>query len=200
MQRPGEVLAGSEYSRIALAGVALGSLVMLNVVPEISEASMVRPNLSASIPMENIGHCAIHYRAMVEDSYIKNASIDRTPNVTLSPNVAPVYKDKLMHEAGIPAQDYGYANFIISNESNWCTTKWQGELGNCPSTYQPIHSIDSSLGYGLGQSTPADKMAAFGKDWLTNPLVQLKWANYYAISHWGSWQGAYDHKVTYGWW
>jgi hypothetical protein len=200
MQRPGEVLVSSEYSRIALAGVALGSLVMTNVVSENSEAAMVRPGLSASISIETIGQSAVHYKILVEESYIKNTAANKVPSVTLSPKVAPVNKDILMREAGIPAQDYRYANYIISNESNWCTTKWQGEFGNCPNTYQPIHSLDSSLGYGLGQSTPADKMASFGKDWRTSPLIQLKWANYYAVTHWGSWQNAYNHKVTYGWW
>lgn len=103
--------------------------------------------------------------------------------------------------AGISPSDYQYADYIISNESGWCPTKWQGEIGYCPATFEPIHSIyDKSIGYGLGQSTPASNMAAFGSDWQTNPITQLKWANAYANSHYGSWAAAYQHWINHHWW
>ena len=114
--------------------------------------------------------------------------------------VSPGLKARFMSEAGIPPVDFGYVNYIVGNESSWCTTKWQGETGYCPTTYQPKYALNSSEGYGLGQATPAIKMAAFGNNWLTNPITQLKWANYYAITHWGGWPNAYRHKLEFGWW
>ena len=40
--------------------------------------------------------------------------------------------------------------------------------------------------YGLGQANPGRKMERFGRDWLTNPFVQLDWARDYARSRYGS--------------
>lgn len=101
--------------------------------------------------------------------------------------------------AGIPPGDYQYADYIISHESGWCPTKWQGEH-TCPPTFEPLYSIYSAVGYGLGQSTPAANMSAFGSDWETDPVTQLKWANAYANSHYGGWYGAYEHWLAYSWW
>lgn len=106
----------------------------------------------------------------------------------------------VMSEAGIPSGDYGYVNYIVSNESGWCPTKWQGEVGYCPGYFEPIYSTSSGPGYGLGQATPADKMAPFGSDWETNPVTQLKWATSYADGRYGSWEAAYNHWQDYHNW
>ena len=37
--------------------------------------------------------------------------------------------------AGIPPSSYTYASYIISHESGWCPTKWQGDYGYCPAEY-----------------------------------------------------------------
>ena len=102
--------------------------------------------------------------------------------------------------AGIVPSDYGYVDYIISHESGWCPTKWQGQIGYCPAASEDIHSIDSGFGYGLGQSTPASNMAGYGSDWRTNPITQLKWADHYAHTHYTDWQAAYYHWLNYRWW
>ncbi len=106
----------------------------------------------------------------------------------------------VMAEAGISSSDYAYVNYIISNESGWCPTKWQGEVGYCPGYFEPTYSISDGPGYGLGQATPADKMASFGGDWETNPVTQLEWATSYADGRYGSWQAAYNHWYNYHNW
>ena len=78
----------------------------------------------------------------------------------------PTDIEAVMAEAGISSNDYPYVNYIVSNESGWCPTKLQGEIGYCPG-YIPS-SIPSYLGYGLGQATPGYKMAPFGSDWESN--------------------------------
>jgi uncharacterized protein YabE (DUF348 family) len=93
--------------------------------------------------------------------------------------------------AGIPPGDYQYADYIISNESGWCPTKWQGDIGYCPATFVQQYANDAYVGYGLCQSTPPDKMAAFGSDWQTNPITQLEWCNWYADTRYGGWYEAY---------
>lgn len=85
-----------------------------------------------------------------------------------------------MREAGIPASDFGFVNYIVSRESGWGVTKYGFSSGS----------------YGLGQATPASKMARFGDDYMTNPITQLKWANAYALGRYGSWAGAYAYWVA----
>ena len=103
-----------------------------------------------------------------------------------------------MARAGIPPDQYQYADYIISKESGWCPTKWQGEYGGCPAYHGTPTS--SGVGYGLCQSTPAWKMASAGSDWGTNPVTQLKWCTGYANGRYGSWQNAYNFWVKNRWW
>jgi uncharacterized protein YabE (DUF348 family) len=108
----------------------------------------------------------------------------------------PSDKTGIMASAGIKAADYGYVNYIISRESGWCPTKWQGEYGNCPA----YHGTPSYSGYGLGQATPGSKMASAGADWATNPVTQLRWCSGYAIGRYGSWEAAQEHWAADGNW
>ncbi len=86
-----------------------------------------------------------------------------------------------MRDAGIAESDYGYVDYIISRESGWGVTK---------------SNYSGSGAYGLGQALPASKMAAYGSDYLTNPVTQLKWANAYALGRFGSWASAYNHWLS----
>ncbi|HUD07519.1 MAG TPA: ubiquitin-like domain-containing protein [Candidatus Saccharimonadales bacterium] len=107
----------------------------------------------------------------------------------------------VMAEAGIAVSDFPYVNYIVSNESGWCPTKVQGDIGYCPG-YAPSNPnvLNEGIGYGLGQATPGNKMAAFGGDWETNPVTQLKWATSYAYGRYGSWEAAYNHWQYYHNW
>lgn len=102
----------------------------------------------------------------------------------------------LMAAAGISAGDYPYVNYIISRESGWCPTKWQGQIGYCPAFYTQLHDPSSGYGFGLCQSTPAIKMATAGADWSTNPVTQLKWCSSYATRRYGSWSAAYNYWLA----
>ncbi len=112
----------------------------------------------------------------------------------------PADKESIMAAAGVAASDYAYVNYIISRESGWCATKWQGQIGYCPAYYQEIHPISSSFGFGLCQSTPANKMASAGADWQTNPVTQMRWCHDYAIKRYGSWTAAYNFWLTKHYW
>ncbi len=110
----------------------------------------------------------------------------------------PSDKQAVMAAAGISSGDYAYVDYIVSHESGWCPTKLQGQVGYCP-PYAPA-SIPSYLGYGLGQATPGSKMAAFGGDWQTSAVTQLRWASSYANTRYGSWGAAYNHWSSYHNW
>ena len=115
----------------------------------------------------------------------------------------PIDKEGLMAQIGIVASDYPYVNYIISRESGWCHTKWQGQVGSCPAGFAHLYAGDEtnpSLGFGLCQSTPAIKMASAGADWQTNPITQLRWCAGYAQGRYGSWAAAYNHWVNYHNW
>jgi hypothetical protein len=110
----------------------------------------------------------------------------------------PGDKQAVMAAAGIASSDFAYVDFIMSHESGWCPTKLQGQVGYCP-PYAPA-VIPSGLGYGIGQATPGSKMAAFGPDWQTNVVTQLKWASSYAKGRYGSWGAAYNYWQSHHNW
>lgn len=112
----------------------------------------------------------------------------------------PSDKESIMAAAGISSSDYGYVSYIISRESGWCATKWQGQVGYCPGYYTELHSPSAGYGYGLCQSTPAIKMASAGADWSTNAVTQMRWCSGYANGRYGSWAAAYNHWVAYHNW
>lgn len=115
--------------------------------------------------------------------------------VVMGTNLSGIKGDMAL--AGIAPGDYQYADYIISNESGWCPTKWQGEYGGCPAYHGAPTS--SYTGYGLCQATPGNKMATAGADWATNPITQLKWCTSYA-SRYGGWSGAYQHWLAHHNW
>jgi uncharacterized protein YabE (DUF348 family) len=98
--------------------------------------------------------------------------------------------------AGVSPDDYEAADYIISHESGWCTTKAQGEH-DCPVV--PDNQFTSG-GYGLCQATPGNKMSSAGADWATNPITQIRWCSGYAAGRYGGWSGAYNHWLNYHNW
>ncbi len=112
-------------------------------------------------------------------------------------------KQSVMAAVGIAASDFGYVDYIISHESGWCATKWQGQIGYCPATYQEKFAgaeTAAGLGFGLCQSTPAIKMSSAGADWRTSAITQMKWCDGYARSRYGSWANAYSAWLRQRWW
>lgn len=117
-----------------------------------------------------------------------NAARKLTDSQTVSAEAVPVYSgshEDWMAAAGISSSDYGYVDYIISHESGWNATEYN-------------HS--GSGAYGLGQALPASKMSAYGADYMTDPVTQLKWANAYAVGRYGSWAIAYTFWVNNNWW
>jgi hypothetical protein len=107
-------------------------------------------------------------------------AVRRVATKTLTIQVTGSHAD-WMRAAGIAESDFGYVDAIISRESGWGVTKW---------------NYSGSGAYGLGQALPASKMAPYGADYMTNPVTQLRWANAYAVSRYGSWANAYNHWMV----
>lgn len=81
-----------------------------------------------------------------------------------------------------PDQFTCYDN-IIMRESKW------------------IVSADNphSSAYGIPQALPGRKMAAFGADWRTNPVTQIRWGLSYVHDRYGTPCGAWSFKRGHGW-
>lgn len=93
-------------------------------------------------------------------------------------------QNSYMAQAGISSSNYDYVDYIVSYESSWNYTATNPYTG----------------AYGLCQALPGSKMSAFGSDWQTNPVTQLKFCNSYANSRYGSWSGAVTFIRNNGWW
>ncbi len=53
--------------------------------------------------------------------------------------------------------------------------------------------------YGIPQSLPGNKMAAFGDDWETNPVTQIRWMIHYVTNRYGGWHQAMDWWWAHKW-
>lgn len=85
--------------------------------------------------------------------------------------------------AGISPGDYNYVDYVISHESHW----------------NPA-ALNAAGCAGLGQACPGSKLAAACPNWQSDPVCQLKFFNGYAVGRYGGWAGAYQKKVSAGWW
>jgi hypothetical protein len=81
------------------------------------------------------------------------------------------------------AREFRCLDHIVSYESKW----------------NPLAVNKRSGAMGLGQALPGSKMAPFGADWRTNPLVQLKWMLQYLHDRYGSACRAWAVELDQGW-
>jgi uncharacterized protein YabE (DUF348 family) len=205
----GDALAGAGISLGLKDTVepALSSSVIPGMSVKITRVTVVDTNITEKLPMSvktindatlasgqtkvqvegADGHKTALYRLHYKDGVVVSRELLKMVEIvnpvqrvvvvgTKVPYVGSADRAATMSAAGISEADYGYVDFIVDHESGWGVTK---------SNYQ------GSGAYGLGQALPASKMAPFGSDYLTNPVTQLKWAQSYAVSRYGSWEGAY---------
>jgi hypothetical protein len=57
----------------------------------------------------------------------------------------------------------------------------------------------TSSAYGIPQALPGVRMAAYGADWRTNPVTQIKWGLDYIEDAYGSPCNAWAHSQAKGW-
>jgi hypothetical protein len=62
-----------------------------------------------------------------------------------------------------------------------------------------VNAANPSGAYGIPQSLPGSKMAAFGSDWATNPATQIKWGLSYITGSYGTPCAAWGHSNATGW-
>ncbi|BEP12226.1 hypothetical protein acdb102_05370 [Acidothermaceae bacterium B102] len=71
------------------------------------------------------------------------------------------------------------------------------ELWNRESGWDPHNQNGGSSAYGIPQSLPGSKMAAFGSDWRDNPMTQIRWGLWYIADRYSTPCGAWAHSERY---
>jgi hypothetical protein len=91
------------------------------------------------------------------------------------------------------------AQQLVSEHKGWkpaqftCLDKlWTRESG-----WNPHNQNGGSGAYGIPQSLPARKMAAFGSDWRDNPMTQIRWGLWYIADRYQTPCAAWEHSQRY---
>lgn len=119
------------------------------------------------------------------DKVIKVGTAEPVNNgmtVSVPSSVAKKFAYNLLSAQG-QADQFSCLERLWQRESGWRTT-----AGN-----------KFSGAYGIPQSLPGSKMAAFGSDWRTNPETQIKWGLSYIRGRYGTPCSAWNHSQGYGW-
>jgi hypothetical protein len=85
-------------------------------------------------------------------------------------------------KARIGTRQYNCINALFTRESKW----------------NPLAGKVTGA-YGIPQAFPGSKMAAFGSNWRTSPITQVKWGIWYVDSRYGSACAAWDFWQAHGW-
>lgn len=72
-------------------------------------------------------------------------------------------------------------------------------MWNKESHWNTTSKNSSSGAYGIPQALPASKMAAYGSDYLTNPVPQIKWGLDYIKNRYSTPCGAWSFWQAHGW-
>ncbi|MEU4287982.1 hypothetical protein AB0E63_07155 [Kribbella sp. NPDC026596] len=73
------------------------------------------------------------------------------------------------------------------------------KLWNKESRWKVSADNPTSSAYGIPQALPGNRMAAYGSDWRTNPVTQIKWGLDYIEDAYGSPCSAWAHSQAKGW-
>lgn len=86
-------------------------------------------------------------------------------------------------------------------QRGWTGNDWDClvKLWNRESRWLWYTENASSGAYGIPQSLPADKMAAFGANYRDDAAVQIDWGLWYIAQAYGSPSKAWQHSEQVGW-
>lgn len=100
-------------------------------------------------------------------------------------------------QGGSPAANEQLGNQLAARGYGWAGAQaacldvlWQGESGwrtNADTRASGLDSWSSPVyAYGIPQARPAQKMAAAGADWQSNPATQIRWGLGYIHDRYGN--------------
>ena len=128
---------------------------------------------------------------------------DPTPSPDPTPTPTPQPSDpsagcRLYHPS--PAQAQAYAAGAAA-QYGWTGQNWTDlvKLWTRESSWLWYAENASSGAYGIPQSLPGSKMAAFGANWRDDAAVQIDWGLSYIAQRYGSPSKAWEHSEQVGW-
>lgn len=128
---------------------------------------------------------------------------DLTPTPDPTPTPTPQPSDpsagcRLYHPS--PAQAQAYASGAAA-QYGWTGQNWTDlvKLWTRESSWLWYAENASSGAYGIPQSLPGSKMAAFGANWRDDAAVQIDWGLSYIAQRYGSPSKAWEHSEQVGW-
>ena len=89
---------------------------------------------------------------------------------------------------------------LLAADRGWTGAQWDclDSLWTRESGWK-VHAENASSGaYGIPQSLPGRKMAAFGDDWRTSARTQIRWGLHYIANSYGTPCAAWRHSQNYG--
>ncbi|MBQ9029763.1 G5 domain-containing protein [Candidatus Saccharibacteria bacterium] len=116
-------------------------------------------------------------RELISETVVREP-VNRVVAVGSKKSIAPEWAqcEKYARAAGVSDNDMYDALTLIYHES--------GCRVDATNAY--------SGAYGIPQALPGEKMAAFGSDWKTNPVTQIKWMIDYVNRRYGGWKQALE--------
>jgi hypothetical protein len=110
-----------------------------------------------------------------------------TPTPKPKPKAKP-YVDSVANAKAYARNRLGATQYACLDKIFYYESKWNPRAEN-----------PNSGAYGIPQALPGNKMAAFGSNWRTSPLTQVKWGIWYVNDRYGSACAAWDHIEASGW-
>jgi hypothetical protein len=129
-------------------------------------------------------------------------SATATPNATPIPTATPTAKPKPKPKA--KPKPVTYANTVAGARA-YVKARIGTRQYNCinaiftaESKWNPLAGKVTGA-YGIPQAFPGSKMAAYGSNWRTSPITQVKWGIWYVDDRYGSACAAWDFWEAHGW-
>ena len=99
-----------------------------------------------------------------------------------------------------PAYNKRFAQTYMASKYGWCggqfvclVNLWNRESGWRVNAHNP------SGAHGIPQALPGSKMSSAGKNWYSDPQIQIKWGLRYILQRYGSPCSAFSHSNRTGW-
>lgn len=108
-------------------------------------------------------------------------------SVALQSTIDDESSDVDISSATTPAENYAYADSILSDKDLQCADN----IFSRESGWSTTAENSSSGAYGVAQALPPEKMSSAGSDWKTNGKTQIDWAIGYFHDRYGSPCGAW---------
>lgn len=107
----------------------------------------------------------------------------RLVRLTRDPNTARRHGKKMAAARGWRGYQFTCLNNLWNRESGWKYT-----------AKNPTADT-----WGIPQALPGRKMASFGPDWRTNPIVQMQWGMHYIKQRYHTPCAAWSHSQKHNW-